>query len=330
MPKGSNDGSVYWRAETRRANGKEKEVRQYYARVRYREARGRVREWKRRAQNYAHACELRRELLARKERGEQFAPPQDKTFRDLAAYYQREYVVPPRYVQGVKVAGLRSYKSILSGLRLIIAYFGDGQLRALDYEALQLFKTHLLNLPTPKGQQRSITSVNRHLQILSRMLKLAHRPLRWIAESPFSDGDTLISKAGERERSRILSRDEESRMLSVCVDKREHLRPALICALDTALRAGEQFTLLGRDVNLVDGIITVRAFNAKTEKARIVPLSERLRDELLKINFSPDGLVFPQRCTKRAFLTALRVCAGMICGIRQSHGCWGRACLRLK
>jgi integrase len=57
-------------------------------------------------------------------------------------------------------------------------------------------------------------------------------------------GDSLISVADERKRERIITRDEELRLLSACDDRwRRHLRPIVICALDTGMRRGEILSL---------------------------------------------------------------------------------------
>ncbi|MBS1790591.1 MAG: site-specific integrase [Acidobacteria bacterium] len=93
-----------------------------------------------------------------------------------------------------------------------------------------------------------------------------------------------------------MSRDEEERLLLACVGPRAHLRPILICALDTAMRRGEIFQLRWKDVDLAAGEIMVRATTTKTGKSRTVPITSRLREELTRLKASappdPDGRVF--------------------------------------
>lgn len=108
-------------------------------------------------------------------------------------------------------------------------------------------------------------------------------------------GDPLISIADERKRERILTRDEELRLLSAC-ENRKHLRAILICALDTGMRRGEILGLKWSDVDFEERVLTIRAFNTKTMKERQVSLTTRLTLELEQLwDASPkigEGLVF--------------------------------------
>ena len=63
----------------------------------------------------------------------------------------------------------------------------------------------------------------------------------WIIQNPFTKIKGIIAQSAEAERERVLSFEEENRLLAVCKDQRAHLRPMLICALDTAMRRGEIF-----------------------------------------------------------------------------------------
>jgi len=59
------------------------------------------------------------------------------------------------------------------------------------------------------------------------MLNIALRE-GWIKQNPFNAGETRISLADERPRERILTREEERRLLDACmVTSRAHLRPLL-------------------------------------------------------------------------------------------------------
>ncbi|CAN5889986.1 hypothetical protein BH18ACI4_BH18ACI4_16460 [soil metagenome] len=143
---------------------------------------------------------------------------------------------------------------------------------------------------------RSIATVNRELALLRRMFNVAQRE-GWIAHNPFAMGEPLVSIADEKKRERILTREEERRLLEACSDtRRRHLRPILICALDTGMRQGEILTLRWRDVDLDHGTITVAAFNTKTMRSRTISVTVRLARELEAIAAQspkrPDDLVF--------------------------------------
>ncbi|MEO6654633.1 MAG: site-specific integrase [Pyrinomonadaceae bacterium] len=100
-------------------------------------------------------------------------------------------------------------------------------------------------------------------------------------------------------------------MLAVCARKPVHLKPLLICALDTAMRKSEMLKLRWQDVDFGAGIMRVKASNSKTERARTVPMTSRLRNELTRLEqrriHNMDELVFGVRDNvKRSFMSACR------------------------
>jgi len=100
----------------------------------------------------------------------------------------------------------------------------------------------------------------------------------YLPQNPFSKIRGIIVSSAETERNRILSFEEEAMLLEVCTDRRVHLRPILICALDTAMRAGEIFKMKWRDI--ISNEIQIPQTNTKTEESRIVGITPRLRFEL--------------------------------------------------
>lgn len=146
--------------------------------------------------------------------------------------------------------------------------------------------------------------------MLRRMLNVALRE-RWILRNPFSEGESLIVTADERKRERILTKEEEEQLLSVCVGRRSHLRPLIVCALDTGMRRGELLKLRWQDVDFELGIITVQASNTKTLRARVVAMSARVLDELCKLfgeaKDSADLVFGGVGDVKKAFDTARRM-----------------------
>src|SRR5262249_32430303 len=144
---------------------------------------------------------------------------------------------------------------------------------------IEKFRLERLKTPTPTGKERSIASVNRELEVMRAVMRFAVRS-GWIIKSPFETGDTLISKADEVQRERVLSREEELRLLLACTGRRAHLRPLLIAALDSAMRRGELIQLKWSDINFENRTINVRAMTTKTARSRTVPISSRLLEEL--------------------------------------------------
>jgi integrase len=128
------------------------------------------------------------------------------------------------------------------------------------------------------------------------MLNIAARE-GWIIRNPFGCGDSLISVADERRRERILTLDEERRLLEACEHpQRRHLRSLLICLLDTGARKGEMLKLRWKSVCFPTRIITIEGMTTKTLKPRHVAITERMREELAKMyersDKDPESLVF--------------------------------------
>lgn len=126
----------------------------------------------------------------------------------------------------------------------------------------------------------------------------------WLAVNPFEKGGTLIVESFEVERTRILSVAEEQRLLKNCERWRQHLRPILIFAIETACRRGEIRKLKWSDINLTGRTIRIQATNTKTLKPRLVPISARLRDTLAELranHLRPNSLVFGGADFKTSF-----------------------------
>lgn len=105
----------------------------------------------------------------------------------------------------------------------------------------------------------------------------------WLIKNPFSKRKGIISKAAEAERGRILTLDEEEVLLAACVEKRAHLKPILICALDTGMRRGEMFKMRWQDLNFEKMEIRIPKANTKTDAERVVGMTPRLKSELEKL-----------------------------------------------
>lgn len=348
MPR-ERSGSFFKR-EKKLENGKKQVT--WWARVTYVDpVTGKRHDRQRRAENRAHAKELMGELVSEYDStGGRSLEHDRKTFTELAAHYKAYYLKAAEYVDGRKVAGLRSLPTVEGQLEVLKAHFGQRHLRAITHGDLRDFRAARLKTPTrgdrarheqelktePSAELRStrtIASVNRELALLRRMLNVAQRE-GWIIRNPFSVGESLISLADERKRERILTRDEERRLLEACGERtlvytrrgkqvtaqdsgarREHLRAIIICALDTGMRQGEMLKLLWGDVDLEHRIITVRAFNTKTMRERQVSMTTRLVIELERLYEQspkhPEGLVFGIRDNVKHGFESARHAAGL-------------------
>lgn len=277
------------------------------ARVGYTDENGRRRDVIRAAESRTDARDKVKEILddlqSRENGGADMFNAKRLTFADLVAYFKKYYLKPAEYVDGRKISGVRSVKPAESAVNALIAYFGGKRkLLTIRYSDLLAYKESRLKQPTPADLARhkrelennpeaevrvtrKIATVNRELDKLRRMFSIAERE-KWIKpdQNPFAESESLISVADEHKRERIITRDEERRLLTACsVPHREHLKPLVLCALDTGMRRGEILSLRWRDVDLEHGLITIQAFNTKTMKERQVSLTARLASELERL-----------------------------------------------
>jgi integrase len=304
------------------------------ARVGHTDEKGKRRDVIRAAKSRTDAREKIKEILRDldNDRGAETISASRMTFADLVMYFKKHYLKPAEYHGGRKIEGVRSLKPALSAVNALAAYFGRRRLQSIRYSDLRAYRAARLKEPTPvdiarhkreletdpKAElrvTRKIATVNRELDKLRRMLTIAQRE-GWIKQNPFAAGESLISIADEHKRERILTRDEERALLAACsLPSRAHLKPIVLCALDTGMRRGEIFTLKWSDVDLENGLISIQAFNTKTMRERQVSMTARLASELQTLwEVSPkDGFrrVFGITYTVKTSFEAARRAAGL-------------------
>lgn len=249
----------------------------WIARVTIKDNNGKRRNLKRTAPTKTKAKELLRSLLHQLENeGIKGIDANKLTFNDLANYYITHYVVEPHYINDSKVSGLRDWKRRKNMVKMFCSYFGNRKIREITYDDLFLFRNKRLKTPKSNKGQRSITTVNRELACLRRMFNIALRQ-DWIIKNPFNRGESLIDVSAERQRERILTLDEEHRLLLACDHyQRKHLKPILIALTDTGGRRSEILKLQWKDVDFEKRLITFQALNTKTLRTRQVAITTRL------------------------------------------------------
>lgn len=257
----------------------------WYARLTFTNEQGKRRDIKKRASNSKSASKALAALLREIEDfGLKPLDSANMTFAELCDFFEKHYLKPAEYIGDRKVSGVRSIVPALAAVTALREYFGSRPIREITYSEIRTYKTVRLKTPTRHGTQRSIASVNRELSKLRRLMNLAMQE-QWVQRNPFSNGECLISAADETHRERILSFAEEMRLINAIKThpKRSHLNGILLIALDCALRRGEILTLSWSDIDLERRTITVRAFNAKTARSRMVAMTERVTGELRRL-----------------------------------------------
>ncbi len=327
-----------WRKKSRSAEGSIKTIKGYlYARIQWiDETTGKRKEKLRRAENRTKARTHIKDMIAELENhGEETLNADKMTFSELATKYEKTELVAAIYRDGRKAEGKRSIVPQKSLLKPIVEHFGRKPIRKIKASDLKAYKVERLNTPVvvevnnkilndeetkkktrrkyriekvKKERPRKVATVNRELALLRVVLNFAKNN-RWLIENPFERQKGLISASAEVQRDRILSHEEEGRLLAACNGKREHLKPLVIAAVDTGMRRGELFKLQWKEIDLFTRKITVLATNTKTQKSRIIGMTQRVYDELSKLwEISPkveNDLVFGiSNNVKRSFVSA--------------------------
>jgi integrase len=299
---------------------------------------------RRHADNRAAARDLIKDMLRDlDDHGETALDHHRKSFADLADHYEEHYLTEAEYIDGKKVSGLRSLDTQKRFLQTLRGAFGKQLLSSITYGQLRKFRSARLKAPTRNDLARhrealdryhkalkrkiksavkpelrvtrSIASVNRELAMLRRMFNVAQRE-GWLRRNPMNSGESLISVADEHKRERIITLDEETRLLAACEgDRREHLRPIVIAALETGMRKGELLKMKWSDIDFNNRLITVQAFNTKTMRQREVGMSARLTVELERLWKKSDkdatALVFGITDNVKRSFHAARCAAGL-------------------
>ncbi len=280
----------------------------WYARISYKGSDGKRYYIERLAKNKTHAGELLGILKA--ELDVRAGLTQTKmTVGELCEFYRTHYVSAPIYQKDRKVSGLRGHKEQNRLLNLWKELIGNKKIRELKPIDIEILRKERLLTPTKDKRERSIATVNRELALLRRILTVATQQ-GWLIKNPFQ-ASRAISTADETHRDRIISPDEETRLLEACNGPRAHLRPIVIFALDTGFRKGEILKLKWEDIDFNSGRVVVQALNSKTLKSRAVQMTARLERELKNwrdiSKAKPADLVFDLCDFKRAWATACKI-----------------------
>ena len=134
--------------------------------------------------------------------------------------------------------------------------------------------------PTRAKKSRSGATVNREMACLRTMLNKA---VRWelIPKNPASKVKAFAESSG---RNCFLSVDEAGRLPEECS---KHLRPIVLCALETGMRRAEILGLRWSDIR--DGQIYLPGDRTKNGKPREIPVSDTLVRERKRLKSAYSG-----------------------------------------
>jgi integrase len=204
----------------------------------------------------------------------------------------------------------RTWKHDVFRARTIADWFNGKKFSQISPLLIEKFKKERHESITKKGTRRSAASVNRELELLSRIFNLAID-----CEVAESNPCSKVRKLRlNNKRVRYLLDEEAPRLLAALTGPRTHLRPLVIVALGTGMRRGDQLNLRWEKVDFQRNVIYVP--NSKTGRDYTVPMNQDVREELLAIRrtAAKSEYVFVNSTTgkpfteiKRAFKTACRI-----------------------
>lgn len=119
------------------------------------------------------------------------------------------------------------------------------------------------------GTTRKPSTINRELQILSRIFSLAIR-YKVTDRNPCSEASLLPEN---NKRIRYLLDEEEHQLLSVLTGPRGHLLPLVVLAIGTGMSRGDLFNLTWERIDFQRGLVYVP--NSKTGRNYSVPMRRR-------------------------------------------------------
>lgn len=235
------------------------------------------------------------------------------TLLDLIDWYKKYFLHEPVYEKGKKVEGVKDWERSRAKLDRIGAHFGPKRLRGFSETDLKGYAMH-----RRKVDKVSTTTINRDFALMRAMFKKGRDVNAALTIPKFP-----INTGAEVERDRVMTRDEEKRILAACDElevltyerngktvttanhrtNRGHLAAIIIIAVDTAMRKGEIFSLEWGDVDLSAGVITLRPEVTKTGKGRKIGMTPRVKAAFEGLPRS-GGKVFSIQSASKAFRTA--------------------------
>lgn len=264
-----------------------------YARVIIQQPDGKNKQITRRAKNATHAEQIAEEIRAEyANRGESYLTGRNQKFNDLADWYEKEFLIPPKYIKGQKIAGLRTFENEKNKLTRLRLSFGNTLVSEISYDVLNAYKLKRLDAGV------AIATVNRDFELLRAMFRKAVRR-KWLKESPFDFGEKLIEKSLESRRTVTVTDKQEKLILEKAKElKRSRLYYLLLALLDTGARPSELYPVNESNEDTEITFEPVRwcdffehnfemvqlvSYKGKERKVRLAPVTERLKVALLDL-----------------------------------------------
>jgi len=169
-------------------------------------------------------------------------------------------------------------------------FFAGKRLDEITPMLIEKFKSKEREVITQRGAKQSPASVNRKLELLSRILSMAV-DYEMIPSNPCK---RVRKFQLNNRRERYLSTEEENRLMSMLIGNRAYLRPIIILALNTGMRRGEILNLEWWQIDFSSNRLIVT--KTKSGKPRHIPMNQIVRETLLELHENKKGkYVFESR-----------------------------------
>ncbi|HZS45141.1 MAG TPA: site-specific integrase [Blastocatellia bacterium] len=182
----------------------------------------------------------------------------------------------------------RSWRNDQSRVKPILAYFRNKKMREISRFNVEQFKRERRESQSAKGGRRSPASVDRELQLLSRIYSLAIEQ-ELLQVNPC----TGVKLCGVSNLvPRFLSEEDEAKLLPMLVGRRKHLLDILLVDTHTGMRRTELLSLHRSQVDLVRS--TILLLHTKNGKQRTVPIHPNIHPILERLcdKAGPSGYLF--------------------------------------
>lgn len=209
----------------------------------------------------------------------------------------------------------KSYKGDVFSTKILLKYLGNIELEQITPQMIEDFKIKIKN-----DRKNKNATINRHLEALSKMLNIA------VANNLLNKNPMWSVKKlrEDNHKVRVLSLDEEKRLFEeiergyevVGRDRKRkiiypylHLKPLIVCALQTGMRRGEIFNLKWSNIDFEYEFAEL--LETKSGKSRRVPISSKFMKILNQLDrnteyvFTNPATGKPYNDIKNSFHTVL-------------------------
>lgn len=152
-------------------------------------------------------------------------------------------------------------------------FYGNCLLSSFDNFAVERYRTK-----RQKDNMKPAT-INKEIGILRRMFNIAIDN-NWMLKNPALKRSVKPMVVDNTEK-KIITAQEEERLLAACTGECAYLKPIILCALHSAMRKTEILSLEWKNVDLENRIITILV--QKNRKKSYIPISNTLLKEFKKL-----------------------------------------------